>query len=96
MKHIYLHSNYPHLLATFTYHNNYPHLLTTPGIMYVLNELVFLTSTGVTSTRLKLFLEDNLLTKVEEEVFLPLMERMLDGWGELDLEGKTSSLYQCL
>ncbi|KAK7070458.1 hypothetical protein SK128_002722 [Halocaridina rubra] len=43
--------------------------------------------TGVTSTRLKLFLEDNLLTTVKEEVFLPLMSRMLDGWGELDLEG---------
>lgn len=43
--------------------------------------------TGVTSTRLKIFLEDNLLTKVEEEVFLPLMARMLDGWGELELQG---------
>lgn len=47
--------------------------------------------TGVTSTRLKIFLEDNLLTKVEEEVFLPLMARMLDGWGELELQGKSSA-----
>lgn len=43
--------------------------------------------TGVTSTRFKLFLEDNYLTKLKEEVFLPLMSRMLDGWGEIDLEG---------
>ncbi|KAK4292487.1 hypothetical protein Pmani_034747 [Petrolisthes manimaculis] len=43
--------------------------------------------TGVTSTRLKLFLEDNLLTTVNEDVFKPLMDRMLDGWGELDVEG---------
>lgn len=43
--------------------------------------------TGFTSTRLKLFLEDNNLTRVEEAVFRPLMDRMLDGWGEIDLEG---------
>lgn len=43
--------------------------------------------TGVTSTRLKLFLEDNNLTTVLEVVFRPLMDRMLDGWGELDLAG---------
>ncbi|CAL4106808.1 unnamed protein product, partial [Meganyctiphanes norvegica] len=42
--------------------------------------------TGVMSTRLKVFLEHNHLTQLQEEVFRPLTDHMLDGWGELELE----------
>lgn len=48
----------------------------------------------MTSTRLKLFLEDNLLTTLREDVFRPLMDRMLDGWGELDVEGKDKHSFE--
>ena len=44
--------------------------------------------TGVTSTRLLLELENNVLSILSEEALRPLMEeRMLDGWGGLELDG---------
>ncbi|XP_066969441.1 oplophorus-luciferin 2-monooxygenase non-catalytic subunit-like isoform X2 [Macrobrachium rosenbergii] len=43
--------------------------------------------TGITSTRLLLFLDHNLLTNLREEVFMPLMSRMLDGWGGIEFAG---------
>lgn len=43
--------------------------------------------TGQMSDRLKVFLEENQLTTLPEEVFAPLLDHMVDGWGELDVAG---------